>query len=98
MLVGGQHQSVGEFIEIVPNEKVVFSFGWEEKDHPIPPGSTTVEISLHPEGTKTLVRLVHRGLPADAVDDHNHGWSNYVERLAIVASGGDAGPDVRPAQ
>ena len=49
-------------------EKVVFTFGWEEKDHPIPPGSTTVEITLHPEGDKTRVRLVHRGLPADAVE------------------------------
>lgn len=59
VLVGGQHQSAGEFIEIVPNEKVVFSFGWEEKDHPIPPGSTTVEISLFegPGGTVSLVDL-----------------------------------------
>ena len=94
MLVGGQHQSAGEFVEVVPNEKVVFTFGWEEKDHPIPPGSTTMEITLHPEGDKTRVRLVHRGLPADAVDDHGQGWAHYLERLAIAATGGDAGPDV----
>ena len=84
VLVGGKHQSAGELIEIVPNEKVVFTFGWDVKDHPIPPGSTTIEITLHPEGDKTRVRLVHRGLPADAVD---------LERLAIVATGGDPGPD-----
>ena len=78
---------------MVPNEKVVFTFGWEEKDHPIPPGSTTLEITLHPEGDKTRVRLVHRGLPADAVEDHGHGWAHYLERLAIAATGGDAGPD-----
>ena len=41
VLVGGQHQSAGEFVEVVPKEKVVFTFGWDEKDHPIPPGSTT---------------------------------------------------------
>ena len=85
VLVGGQHQSAGEFVEVVPNEKVVFTFGWDEKDHPIPPGSTTLEITLHPEGDKTRVRLVHRGLPADAVDDHGHGWAHYLERLAIAA-------------
>ena len=56
VLVGGQHQSAGEFVEVVPNEKVVFTFGWEEKDHPIPPGSSTVEITLQPEGDKTRVR------------------------------------------
>ena len=94
MLVGGQHQSAGEFVEVVPKEKVVFTFGWEEKDHPIPPGSTTIEITLHPEGEKTRVRLVHRGLPADAVDDHGEGWAHYLERLALRRRGGDPGPDV----
>jgi uncharacterized protein YndB with AHSA1/START domain len=90
---GGAHPALGEFVEVVPLEKVVFTFGWNEKDHPIPPGSTTIEISLHPEGDKTLVRLVHRGLPADAVDDHGSGWAHYLERLAVVATGGDPGPD-----
>lgn len=93
VLVNGRHQSAGEFVEVVPNEKLVFTFGWEEKDHPIPPGSTTLEITLHPEGEKTRVRLAHRGLPVDAVKDHGHGWARYLERLAIVASGGDPGPD-----
>ena len=94
VLVGGQHQSVGEYVEVVPQEKVVFTFGWDEPDHPIPPGSTTIEITLHPEGDKTRVRLVHAGLPADAVDDHGKGWAHYLERLSIAAPGGDPGPDV----
>jgi len=98
VLMRGQHQSAGEFVEVVPNEKVVLTFGWEEKDHPIPPGSTMLEITLHPEGDKTRVRLVHRGLPADAVEDHGHGWAIYLERLAIVATGGDAGPDAAPVE
>ena len=87
VLVAGQHQSAGEFVEVVPNEKVVFTFGWAEKDHPIPPGSTTVEITLHPEGNKTLVRLAHRGLPADAVEDHGRGWAGLLEQLASAAAG-----------
>ena len=57
------------FVYRFPKQKVVFTFGWEEKDHPIPPGSTTVEITLHREGDKTRVRLVHRGLPTDASPD-----------------------------
>jgi uncharacterized protein YndB with AHSA1/START domain len=96
VLVQDQHQSAGEYVEVVPMEKVVFTFGWEQKDHPIPPGSTTVEISLHPEGDKTRVRLVHRGLPDDAIDDHTHGWDHYLGRLALAATGRDAGPDRPP--
>jgi hypothetical protein len=52
-----------------------------------------VEITLFPEGEKTRVRLAHRGLPDDAVADHTKGWDFYLNRLAIVASGGDAGPE-----
>ena len=74
-------------------EKVVFTFGWEEGSHPIPPGSTTIEITLHPEGDKTRVRLVHSGLPDDALDDHGRGWALYLERLAVRVVGGDPGPD-----
>ena len=93
VLVAGQFQSSGEYVEVVPVEKVVLTFGWEEDGHPIPPGSTTLEITLHPEGDKTRVRLVHSGLPDDAVDDHGHGWALYLERFSVRVTGGDPGPD-----
>jgi uncharacterized protein YndB with AHSA1/START domain len=93
VMVQGKHPAVGEFVEVVPDTKVVFTFGWDEPDHPIPAGSTEVEITLIPDGGKTRVRLVHRGLPDDAVGDHTSGWDNYLERLATASSGGDAGPD-----
>jgi uncharacterized protein YndB with AHSA1/START domain len=96
VLVGGQNQSAGEFVEVVPNERVVFTFGWDQEGHPIPPGSTTIEITLHPEGDKTRVRLVHRGLPDDALGDHGRGWEHYLGRLALAATGGAPGPDVVP--
>ena len=92
-VLGGTHHSAGEFVEVVPNERVVFSFGWDEPDHPIPAGSTQVEIRLVPDDLGTTVRLTHSGLPEDAVSDHMGGWDHYLERLEIVATGGDAGPD-----
>ena len=94
VLVGGKHPAVGEFTEVIPDERVVFTFGWDEPDHPIPANSTQIEISLIPEGDKTRVRLVHSGLPDDAVADHTGGWDHYLGRLETVATGGDAGPDV----
>ena len=36
-----------------PNERVVFTFGWDEPGHPIPAGSTKVAITLIPEGDET---------------------------------------------
>ena len=36
VLVQGKHPGVGEFVEVVPDTKVVFTFGWDEPDHPDP--------------------------------------------------------------
>jgi uncharacterized protein YndB with AHSA1/START domain len=94
VLAQGKNPGLGEFVEVVPNRKVVFTFGWDVPNHPIPARSTEVEITLTPDGDKTRVRLVHRGLPDDAVSDHTQGWDHYLDRLAIVSSGGEVGPDV----
>ena len=97
VLIAGQFQSGGEFVELVPNEKVVFTFGWDVPGNPITPGSTTVEITLHPEGGKTRLRLRHTDLPDDdAATAHRHGWTHYTARLATVAAGGQVGPDEGP--
>jgi uncharacterized protein YndB with AHSA1/START domain len=94
--VAGEYVAAGEFVEVVPYERVVITFGWDMPDNPIRPGSTRVEYTLVPEGTKTRLRLRHSGLPDDAVEMHIHGWDHYLARLAIVAAGGDAGPDSGP--
>lgn len=85
--------AVGEYVEIDPPRRVVFTWGWAGNDG-VPPGSSTVEITLTPDATGTLVKLTHRGLPdQNAVDQHSQGWEHFVERLAIAAAGGDPGPD-----
>jgi len=82
----------GEYVEVVPNERVVFTFGWDGS--PIAPGSTTVTIELLPQGSgATLVRLTHTGLPAPARGEHADGWNHYLQRLSVAAVGGDPGPD-----
>jgi uncharacterized protein YndB with AHSA1/START domain len=88
----GTHPALGAFTEVVPNEKIAFTFGWDQPGHPIPAGTTTVAITLIPEGEETRVRLVHSGLPDDAVSDHTQGWTTLLDRLAVTASGGDPGP------
>lgn len=83
----------GKVVELKSPERVVYTFGWEAKDNPIKPGSTKVEITLKKDGNGTLVTLVHTGLPAPAVEEHGKGWQLYLERLAVVVTGRDPGPD-----
>jgi uncharacterized protein YndB with AHSA1/START domain len=92
-LCGGVNPAAGTFLEVVPNQRVVFTFGWDLPGHPIPAGSTTVEITLVPHGDATLLRLVHSGLPEDATSDHLRGWTYYLDRLVQVVDGKDPGPD-----
>ncbi len=87
------HTASGEFVELDPPRRLVFTWGWEG-DNPVAPGSTTIEIELVPEGEGTTLRFVHRDLPsAEAAQSHAHGWDHYLERLAIAAPGGDPGAD-----
>ena len=85
----------GRFVELVPNARVVFTWGWRG-DASLPPGSSTVEIELVADGDETLVKLTHRGLPADNQPPHEAGWDHYLSRLALAARGGDPGPDLGP--
>ena len=85
----------GEFVEVDPPRRLVFTWGWESgRASDVAPGSTTVEIDLVPNDDGTTLRLTHRHLPsADAAERHAHGWDHYLERLAIVARGRRAGAD-----
>jgi uncharacterized protein YndB with AHSA1/START domain len=91
--INAQARARGAYVEVVPPSRVVFSFGWEA-DQAVPPGSTTVEVTLTPDGDGTHVRLVHRGLmAAEQREQHASGWQHYATRLAVAAAGGDPGPD-----
>jgi uncharacterized protein YndB with AHSA1/START domain len=60
------------------------TWGWENNDA-VPPGSTTVEITLTPEGAGTILRLRHLGLPTDKEKhSHNEGWKQYTGNLAAL--------------
>ena len=88
--VVGDHDALGEFVEVIENEKVVFTFGWNEPGHPIPAGSTKVAITLIPEGDDTLVPHGREFIEKTrAITDHENGWQFFLDRLATVAVGGE---------
>jgi uncharacterized protein YndB with AHSA1/START domain len=90
------HHASGEFVVVERPRRLVFTWGWEHHGPDgLRPGSTAVEFELVPARQSTLVRLTHRQLPdGDAAASHAKGWQHYLSRLAVVAAGGDAGPDL----
>jgi uncharacterized protein (TIGR03086 family) len=82
----------GTYTEVEPGRRVVFTWGWEGSAD-LPPGASTVTITLEPADGGTLVHLVHEGLTGEQLDSHALGWNHYLGRLVSAAAYGDAGPD-----
>ncbi len=79
--------AAGEYVEVTPHRRVVFTWGWEGNAE-VPPGSTTVEIDLHSDGDGTTLSLRHTGLPDGAAAAmHEEGWRFFTARLLEVAAG-----------
>jgi len=91
--INGRDVVLGKYVEIVPFTRVVFTWGWEGENSPLPPGSTTVEIDLIPDGEATIVRLRHSGLPSAQREVHAQGWDHFLPRLDLAAAGLEPGPD-----
>ncbi|NRQ39861.1 SRPBCC domain-containing protein [Nonomuraea sp. NN258] len=77
----------GEFVELVPHERIVFTFGWEDTPGApdIPPGSSLVEITLTADGDGTVLAVRHSGLPPSLGDETGAGWSHLLDVLADAA-------------
>jgi uncharacterized protein YndB with AHSA1/START domain len=91
------HTASGEFVELDPPHRLVYTWGWEPSGgeaNPVPPGSSTIEIELVPDGDGTVLQFIHRDLPsAKSTESHAHGWDHYFSRLAAAAAGRDPGRD-----
>ena len=77
----------------MPNDRVVFTFGWEGEDQVVPPGASAVEITLVEDGDGTIIRLKHSGLTAEQAASHKEGWEHYLPRLVELAEGREPGAD-----
>ena len=89
--MGGGGVMRGEYVELVPHERIVFSFGCDPAGGgpAIAPGSTTVEVTLTPDGDDTILVLRHTGLPAASRDEHRSGWGHFLPLLVAAAGGAD---------
>jgi uncharacterized protein YndB with AHSA1/START domain len=79
----------GSFVELDPPHRLVFTFGWESNapGDALAPGTTTVEVTLTPDGDGTELVLRHSDMPTTHAPDHAYGWQLFVgERLVAAAA------------
>lgn len=66
--------------EIVLNEKLIFTHGWEGPDQ----GNTLVTVIFQDKGEGTEVILTHEKLPnEDSMEGHKEGWISTLENLGL---------------
>ena len=80
----GESLARGAYITVDPPYRVTFSWGIPGSDA-LPPGSSTVEVVLTPDGDDTMIVLTHRGLPRSHIGDHRTGWEYQLGRLPAAA-------------
>ncbi len=90
--VTGRDTAEGQYLEVTPYTRVVFTWGWQGSPE-LPPGASTVEVTLLPDAGGTMLTLRHGNLPEGQRAGHAEGWEHFLPRLAIRAGGGDPGVD-----
>ena len=79
----------GRYLELEPPNRLVISWGFSGSDV-LPPGTSTVEIRLRPEGGGTRVEIAHSGLTRTEAKEHVAGWHRFLGHLAAVVSAAEA--------
>ena len=85
-LDGGEHESQGEYLELVKPERVVFSWRWTGGQED--PGISRVEINLRaiPEGTE--LTFTHSQLHDEETRrTHKAGWTGSLDKLEAYFAG-----------
>ena len=82
-LDGTEHESSGEFLEIVEPRRVVMSWQWTHGGEPEEKGETSrIEIDLEPIDSGTQLTFTHARLQSEASRaSHEWGWSGALDKL-----------------
>jgi uncharacterized protein YndB with AHSA1/START domain len=73
----------GKLLEIVPDRKVVFTWGDEGSDEGFPRTRVSVELMPESDGTRTNVVILHTGFASrEDAEGHDQGWCSGLEDLA----------------
>lgn len=80
---GEVHDVSGVYREVIPNEKLVFTWAWKST----PEHDSLVTVLLKPDGDGTLLTLIHEQFfDEDARDRHQHGWTGSLDKLETLVA------------
>jgi uncharacterized protein YndB with AHSA1/START domain len=82
--INGEDQASGNFLELDPFERIVFTWGWEGQDSPLAPGASRVEVRFISQTGGTLVRLKHFDLDKNQAAYQGQGWDHFLPQLAAA--------------
>lgn len=72
----------GKFLEIVPDRKIVFTWGDVGSGDGFPKTQVSVELQPESGGSKTKLLIVHTGFKSkEEVEAHNSGWNSGLDDL-----------------
>jgi len=75
---GEDHDVSGVYREVIPNEKLVFTWAWKST----PERESLVTVIIKPDGNGSLMTLQHEQFYDEAARDrHQGGWTNAMEKL-----------------
>jgi hypothetical protein len=93
MFDGSVGEIHGEYVEVRPPERLVFTWRWEGTTNCLP-GTSQVSVDLVEVDKGTDVQLMHERLanPAER-DSHTHGWMGSIDKLARLCAPEAAGEE-----
>jgi uncharacterized protein YndB with AHSA1/START domain len=75
---GEEHDVGGVYREVVPNQKLVFTWAWRST----PERESLVTVALKRDGDGTLLTLLHEQFFDEAARDrHGRGWNETLDKL-----------------
>ena len=81
-MISGEHSEVGGiYREVVPHERLVFSWAW----HSTPERESLVTVSIRPDGDGALMIFTHEQFFDEAArDNHARGWNELIAQLEAL--------------
>jgi uncharacterized protein YndB with AHSA1/START domain len=79
---GGEYHEVGGvYREVVPDQKLVFTWAW----HTTPERESLVSVTIKPDGGGSLLTLHHEQFFDQAArDGHERGWGGSLDKLEAL--------------
>ena len=86
---GAEHTVGGEYVEVDPPARLVYTWTWEGADADSASAGSLVTVEFSEDGGRTTVVLTHEGIADErSRDQHAHGWAGCLDNLGTRIFGG----------